>query len=147
MNFQQKNLDTLIKHGIIKSSEYIEVADVKIFSVIKDLYDNNFVTYSCLTRDYQVLIDDLVKKEWLKYSSKLFSLSESDYLDYYLNNSKFSNALALRNKYEHGSTSHFTNEQNQENYIMGLKCYFIVLFKIMNDVEIKMYCKKDGERQ
>ena len=93
------------------------------------------------------MIDDLVKKEWLKYSSKLFSLSESDYLDYYLNNSKFSNALALRNKYEHGSTSHFTNAQNQENYIMGLKCYFIVLFKIMNDVEIKMYCKKDDERQ
>ena len=147
LNFQQKGLDTLIKHGIIKSSEYIELADVKIFSIIKDLYDNNFITYSCLTRDYQVLIDDLVKKEWLKYSSKLFSLSESDYLDYYLNNSKFSNALALRNKYEHGSTSHFTNAQNQENYIMGLKCYFIVLFKIMNDVEIKMYCKKDDERQ
>lgn len=140
-NFQQKELDTLIKHKIIKCGEYIEVADVKIFALIKDLNDNNFVTYSCLTKDYQVLIENLIKKEWLRYSNKLFSFSESDYLDYYLNNSKFSNAMALRNKYEHGCTSHFTNEQNQENYIMGLKCYFIVLLKILNDIEIKMFCK------
>ena len=140
LEFQQKHIDTLIQFKIIKCDAFVEVDNVKLFALLKDLYDNRFVTYSCLTSDYKNIIDDLIKKGWLRYSNKLFSCSESDYLDYYLNNSKFSNALALRNKYEHGSTSHFTNDQNQDNYILGLKCYLIILFKVINDIDIKKYC-------
>ena len=54
---------------------------------------------------YSEQIEKLVSEKAIAYSSALFSPDEADYLSYMLNNAKFSNALALRNKYDHGGVS------------------------------------------
>lgn len=70
----------------------------------------------------------------LRKYSKLFSNAEADYFDYILNNSKFSNALALRNHYEHGQSIQYTAEEHEENYKIGLRVLFTMLLKIYKDI-------------
>lgn len=47
---------------------------------------------------------ELVKQGYLKYSDALFSPDEASYLNYMFNNAIHSNALALRNSYDHGNS-------------------------------------------
>ncbi|MGZ0001507.1 hypothetical protein ACXJ5A_04975 [Leuconostoc mesenteroides] len=65
-----------------------------------------------------------------KEYSLLFSDEEAKFLSYCLNNKKYDNALAIRNKYLHGSTIHFTEEQHQANYIVLIKVFLIVIAKL-----------------
>ena len=69
----------------------------------------------------------------VKYS-RLFSRDEADYLDYILNDSKFSNAYALRNHYEHGHSSYFSEDQDKEHYLIGLKTLLSIIEKIYWDL-------------
>lgn len=58
----------------------------------------------CKYRDQdKALANDLVDLGWLVYSDSLFTSDESAYLNYMFNNAEFSNSLALRNKYDHGT--------------------------------------------
>jgi len=66
--------------------------------------------------------------------SRLFTRPESDYLNYMLNKSTFSNGLDLRNRYAHGTYSKNENEQAQD-YISQLKIMIMILLKIKEEFE------------
>ena len=64
----------------------------------------------------------------------LFSKDEADYLDYVLNDSKFSNAYALRNHYEHGHSTYFSEDQDKEHYLIGIKNLLSIIENIYWDL-------------
>lgn len=136
-NFQKDRINDLVKIGIIElNNEFVKIKNYKIIEILKDLYENRFITYCILIDEDKAILDDFIKRDWLIKNNKLFSSYEADFFDYYLNNSKFTNALALRNRYEHGTTNHLSEGENKENYIIGLRIYFIILLKLIDDIEI-----------
>ena len=61
-----------------------------------------------------------------------FAKPEEDFLSYILNNSKFDNALGLRNKYSHGSVV----EENQDDYLYILIILVVYTIKINEELTI-----------
>lgn len=128
-------IDYLVNRSIVKiDNGILRFLNFETSFVWKFIYDNLFIP--------SYLVDDEVirtlerycdKKVFRKYS-KLFSSAESDYLDYILNNSKFSNALALRNHYEHGQSFCYSDKQHHDNYLIGLRTLLIILIKIHKDI-------------
>lgn len=82
------------------------------------------------------LIEILVSEKVLAYSNTLLSPDEADYMSYLLNNAKFSNALALRNKYAHGSgvVSALTEKKMVSDYFMMLAALIGIVLKINEEL-------------
>ena len=77
--------------------------------------------------------------------STLFSQDEIDFLNYCLNNKKFNNSLAIRNKYLHGSTIYFKSEQHKENYLLLIKIFIIIYARINEELTLKKYIDSSEE--
>lgn len=90
------------------------------------------------------VIESLMSKKIIKSTDRFFSLDEAEYLSYLFNNAKFSNSLALRNKYNHGSGSitDFSDPEMQFDYYMMLIALICILLKI-ND-ELSRFTHKGG---
>lgn len=90
------------------------------------------------------VIESLMSKKIIKSTDRFFSPDEADYLSYLFNNAKFSNSLALRNKYNHGSGSiaDFSEPEMQFDYYMMLIALICILLKI-ND-ELSRFTHKGG---
>lgn len=90
-------------------------------------------------RDYDGFsgqIEKLVSEKVVAYSSTLFSPDEADYMSYLLNNAKFCDALALRNKYDHGSSSAFgfTEKEMESDYCRMLAALIGIVLKINEEL-------------
>ena len=90
------------------------------------------------------VIESLMSKKIIKSTDRFFSPDEAEYLSYLFNNAKFSNSLALRNKYNHGSGSitDFSDPEMQLDYYMMLIALICILLKI-ND-ELSRFTHKGG---
>ena len=82
--------------------------------------------------DLSEQVEKMVSEKVITYSNTLFSPDEADYLSHLLNNTKFSNALALRNKYDHGSgaISDLTEKEMEFDYCLMLTALIGILLKI-----------------
>ncbi len=94
-----------------------------------------FSDFTC----YSEQIKELVSEKVITYSSALFSPDEADYLSYLLNNAKFSDAVALRNKYGHGSgsISDFTEKEMESDYCFMLAALIGIAIKINEELSYK----------
>lgn len=85
------------------------------------------------------------------FSESLFSKPEQEYLNYMLNNSEFSNGLALRNNYLHGTNS-TDEENNQQDYYQILKILIFIIIKIneefcfVDDLKKKQLQQKEDDK-
>ena len=138
-----KMIDYLIQQKIlfINSKNIYEFCSPLQIRILYDLYTKGFISYHHVSEEVKKIIDDLVSQKLLKVSSNLFSNYESDYLSFILNNEKFNNALALRNKYEHGKGKLFSDNDNKNNFIIGLKVLTEIIGKIDDDIILKQNVK------
>lgn len=84
-----------------------------------------------LWRCSKVAIDEvgeLVKQGYLKYSNALFSPDEAAYLNYMFNNAVHSNALALRNSYDHGNSP--VDDPNSNQFARDYYLFLMLLIEI-----------------
>lgn len=136
-------IDYLIKQKIlfVNSRNIYEFCSPLQIQILHDLYIKGFISYHHISKKAKEIINDLINQKLLKFSSNLFSNYESDYLSFVLNNEKFSNALALRNKYEHGKGKLFSDIDNKNNFIVGLKALTEIVSKIDDDIILKQHIK------
>ena len=118
---------------------YLEVRDNIIFivnpqeiDILKDLYNNNVVSYWHIPNEYRMVIDKLADKKLVKFESTLFTVDEVDYLNYLLNKT-FCNGLDLRNKYAHGYPGR-NEEERKNNYYSFLLIMILIMWKIIDDI-------------
>ncbi|WP_313305417.1 hypothetical protein [Empedobacter sp.] len=136
-NYQKREIEKLIneKFLLINKQGYINIEnDIKIF-IVGQLHFNevlNYWNYPKLIRDE---IDNMLEQKLLRYENTLFSVSEKNYINYYLNKKEFTNGFDLRNKYMHGTNS-FSIEQHKMDYYMLLKIIILTLLKIEDDILI-----------
>ena len=111
---------------------YIHFADLSLILILRDLYENDVISYWHIPPVYQHIVDKLCQNGALRFESTLFSSVEIDYFNYVLNKS-FCNGLDLRNKYVHGS--HGVNDAViKGDYYTLLRMTILMLLKIIDDI-------------
>lgn len=127
--YQISDIDYLIDRKILycDNSEQLFLNNKKVW-LLKDLYDNG-VSRTDYVSKFLSEFDEQEQKSMFTFGSTLFSIPEQSYLNYMLNNSEFSNALALRNNYLHGTNS-TDEEMNRQDYYQILKLLVLAVIKI-----------------
>ncbi len=141
-----KNLES---YGLISIGEdgRITVNDIAKLTIMKDLFEHDVVSQWHYSSDAQDAILDFIKKGIFETKSTLFSQPEANYLNYLLNQSEYSNALEIRNKYIHGNQHVITDEdEHRKNYYIFLRLFVLLAIKINDDLclkEMKKYSNKN----
>lgn len=143
-NYNKNRIDFLIEKNVIKKNENgtIGYTNVWVVGLLKELFSRGFLDLHHLNARYHEALDLMNSAGWILEDDSLFSKQESDYLNYYLNNSMFTNALALRNKYEHPSKLNQQDDEVFKDYMMGLKILGLIIIKINDELCIKFPEKK-----
>ncbi|MDA1806309.1 MULTISPECIES: hypothetical protein [Bacillus] len=136
--YQLKDIQWLFDNNLICESNmgYLEFADQRAIYILKELYYKEVMSYWHYSQDIQVLIEELSTRNLVDFENSLFSRNEQDYLDYYLNKSKFTNGHDIRNKYLHGTNAN-DEKQYESDYYLILKLFVIIVIKINDDLCIK----------
>lgn len=129
-------------HSFIKN-KYLEINQDVLFKyfqndnkILKIFNSFNYVEEKFLSKT--TLNSILKATPHVTRYSNLFSTSESNYLSYCLDNSLFSDALALRNIYLHGASKHFSDEDHRINYLRILNCMLIIIANINDELIYKV---------
>lgn len=122
-------IESLINKGFLAESEKDErLLSSNKANYLKIIWDSS----ACpLWRCSKATIDevhDLVKQGYLKYSNALFSPDEASYLNYMFNNAIHSNALALRNSYDHGNSP--VEDPNSSQFARDYYLFLTLLIEI-----------------
>lgn len=137
MHLVDKKIIQINEHGFLSFVNFGEVA------VLCDLYYNGFASVSYYRKHNMMnLIETLQQKDWIFFSGELLASPESDYFNYYLNKSDFSNGFDLRNKYLHGTQRKkgSDDELHKMNYYTLLMLYVIIVIKINEE-----FCERSGD--
>ncbi len=136
--YQLKRMEWLFDNNLINESYigHIEFVDWKTIFILKELYYSEVMSYWHYPKDMQVLMEELNSRDLIDIETSLFSRNEQDYIDYYLNKSKFTNGHDIRNKYLHGTNTNDEREYELDYYTI-LKLFVIIVLKINDDLCIK----------
>lgn len=132
---EQNDLEWLTNNNIIEINRdgYIKFTDINLILILRNLYNNKLLSYLNLSKELRLLVDNLVKNNHLSIESSLLSRNEQDYLDFYLNKTKFTNGYDLRNSYLHGTNTNDIKKY-EADYFRILKLFVIIILKINDDI-------------
>lgn len=130
-------IESLINKGfLVESDKDGRLLPSKKAIYLKIIWDSS----ACpLLRCSKANIDgahELVKQGYLEYSNALFSPDEASYLNYMFNNAIHSNAVALRNSYDHGNSPVADPNSNQfaRDYYLFLTLIIEITLKISEEL-------------
>ena len=136
-HYQKSSLDWLIEHNYvtINDDNKIVLVNRNRTRIYYDIYRNGVIATSKLSDNLKQEVDKLLNEGALVAENTLLTRQESDYIDYYLNKSKFINGYDLRNKYLHGTSSSYDNEnEHYINYLHALRLLITIMIKINDDL-------------
>lgn len=133
--YQIQTMNWLFENGIIFENEdgFIKVTDVKTIFILKELYYEDVLNYFHYAANLRDVIDMFEKKQIVSFESSLLANNEQDYLDFYLNKSKFTNGYDLRNRYLHGTNVN-DEKQYKSDYYSIIKLIIMIILKINDDL-------------
>lgn len=129
---------------ILRISEegLITLGNPIILCLLKDLNDNEVISKMHYPKITQPVIDELIINGIVEAKDSLLSEPESHYFNYILNNSEYSNGLAIRNKYAHGIQQAIDDDNfHEQNYLILLRLFVILAIKINDD-----FCLSEEQR-
>lgn len=140
--YQLRKMNWLFENGIITENEegFIKVSDVKTILILRELYYEEVLNYFHYEGSLKEVIDVFEAKKIISFESSLLTRNEQDYIDFYLNKSKFTNGYNIRNRYLHGTNVN-DKKQYQSDYYAILKLMIIIVLKINDDL-----CLNDTKR-
>lgn len=130
-------IESLINKGfLVESDKDGRLLPSKKANYLKMIWDSSAYP---LWRCSKATIDgahELVKQGYLEYSNSLFSPDEASYLNYMFNNAIHSNALALRNSYDHGNSpvDNPNSSQFTRDYYLFLTLLIEITLKISEEL-------------
>lgn len=132
----QPLLDRMAEDGTIVITEDGIIKPTREALILKEVWRNGAIEICKYCEEDKAVANRLVSKNWLRYSSMLFSTDEANYLSYMFNDAMFSNALGLRNKYDHGNRFIDDPESPQisSDYSALLMVLVCVILKINDDL-------------
>lgn len=136
---QANKIEYLLDRGylFLDNDDRIKIANKYRVLILKDLYENEVASFHYYPTEVQEEAIKMSKEGLISFDCSLLSKPEQDYFDFYLNKSKFTNGLDLRNSYLHGTQAN-SSEKNvhEDNYLNYLKLLTLILLKIEDDLVI-----------
>lgn len=136
-HYQKSYLDWLIEHNYvtINDDNAIVLVNRNRTRIYYDIHRNGVIATSKLSDNLKQEVDKLLNEGALVAENTLLTRQESDYMDYYMNKSNFINGYDLRNKYVHGTSSSYDNEnEHYINYLHALRLLITIMIKINDDL-------------
>lgn len=136
-DYQKPYLDNLIQQVIIgvDTDGRVFIENKTKVDVLRSLWEYGVCSYWHYNDEGRQILDEMLNKGWLVTDDHLLSKPEQDYFSYYLDNMKFTNGMAYRNNYAHGSTPPVDDENAHINaYYAFLKLLALLLLKIEDDL-------------
>ena len=136
---QRKDIKILQDEKVINISADgdITFSNINEIKMLHDIYINEFgCTNYYKKHKLDKVVNSLENRGWIYYDSHLLSKQESDYFNYYLNKSVFTNGFDLRNRYLHGT--HKKRGKDEElhkmNYYTLLMLFTLLTIKINDEL-------------
>lgn len=135
--YQNDILKELTDHGIVNHNIVGQIYFVEepYVVLLRLLWEKGYMCTFNLPKDLIQIVDKKVENEELRYGDTLLSTQECDYISYIMDNKTFSNALAIRNKYAHGSFAKKNETIHKENYIELLMILLLYTYRINEELE------------
>lgn len=134
--YREPRVSELVDVGLIRQSGGIlEFESPGQILALKQLYCHSEIVAESFPMEGQKSIKIMADRGWLSPKSTLLTNEEAKLMNYYLNQSQFSNGPDLRNKYMHGSNS-LSEREHYSNYIKALMLIVTLTIKINDDIEI-----------
>ena len=141
-NYQKQEIDWLIDNQYLQkgSDGVLDFVNLKQMNMLHDLYKCDVCMYWNYDADTRIILDDYINKGYLYFENTLLSHQEQDLYSYVFNNERFSNALAYRNKYLHGTPP--INVNPHKVYVISIMMLICLLFKIKHDLQVSFELKQ-----
>ena len=141
-NYQKQEIDWLIDNQYLQkgSDGVLDFVNLKQMNMLHDLYKCDVCMYWNYDADTRIILDDYINKGYLYFKNTLLSHQEQDLYSYVFNNERFSNALAYRNKYLHGTPP--INVNPHKVYVISIMMLICLLFKIKHDLQVSLELKQ-----
>lgn len=138
-DYQKEYINCLLNTGYLSISENgtIRVEKPKEILLLKQLYEYQACPYWYYDPAIQEAILVMVDRGWLVEDNHLLTPCEQDYFSYYLNNEKFTNGPALRNRYMHGAAMGDSEAEHRRAYFRILNLIILLTLKIFEDLSLK----------
>ena len=134
--YQLPSIDWLIGKNVV----YVDNNDVlrlnrEYVAILADMYKHDVVCVQYYGK-YKPVLTEMKDSKDIRTESTLFSVPETNYLNYMLNRSEYSNGKDLRNKYIH-STYPMDEDVQMQDYMDLLKIMIIIIGKINEEFLLK----------
>jgi hypothetical protein len=139
--YQLNSMQPLIDNGIVKIGDdsRLQVLDWPKVIVLHHMYVYKACSFWHYPPMMQKVILEMEKAGWVTTYNKLLTPEEQNYFSFILNNERFTNAYAIRNRYAHGNNAPAEDEQLHEiAYTRLLIMFVLLLLKIDDDLAIKV---------
>lgn len=132
----QSHLIRLEEDGFISRDDTGRIRPGKRARILHWIWKKSAFPVYKFPGEIKAVADGLVEAGFARYSESLFSPDESDYLNYMFNNAKFSDSIALRNKYDHASgiISNPNDEDIEQDYSSFLSMLIYIALKINDEL-------------
>lgn len=127
--YQLPAIDWLIEKNVV----YVDDNEVlrlnrKYIVILADMYKHDVVCVRYYGK-YKTILTEMKDSNDIRMESTLFSVPETNYLNYMLNRSEYSNGKDLRNKYIH-STYPMEEDVQMQDYMDLLKIMITIIGKV-----------------
>lgn len=125
---QKHEIDFLVNQNILKKDDNgLLLFNIEQTIALQSLWEYHACAYWHYNTEGRNALDEMFTKGWVVKKDNLLTTEERKYFSYCLDNSEFTNGLAYRNHYAHGSTPPKDNENiHQTAYFTILKLLTIL---------------------
>ena len=136
-DYQLPTINHLTNLGYLRIDEddYVRIVRDIFMYVVKELNEDAVLSYWYYPAPVRTTINEMVNEGLLRFENTLFTKTELNYFNYYLNKKEFTNGLDLRNKYLHG-TNEISERVNEYEYYVLIKLIILIVIKIEDDLKL-----------
>lgn len=109
--------------------------DPVLIRMYKAIWESGYCSLFDFSDDFLTKVQQEVEKGNLRYGNTLFSEQESDYISFIMDDKKFSNTLAIRNKYTHGSFSKRSGHEHKGHYLELMMIMLLYTVRINGELD------------
>ena len=133
--YQLLSIDWLIEKNVLYVDNDVLRLNREYIAILADMYKHDVVCVQYYGK-YKTILTEMKDSNDIRTESTLFSVPETNYLNYMLNRSEYSNGKDLRNKYIH-STYPMEEDVQMQDYMDLLKIMIIIIGKINEEFLLK----------
>lgn len=135
--YQKADLNYLTDHNILQKKDgYIKFKSALQIKLLKEMYLFGSISFVHATDEEKNILTEMERDHWTFFQGTLFTSQEADYLNFLLNDKKFDNSLAIRNRYQH-HLPYYNDEQYENDNTMILIILITYVIKIDDELKIQ----------